>query len=158
MHINYSSNECSNCQTSKARITNTEFRSICKLFHRYCSTLVLVRVHISSRRGLQSYICRSIIYGCTRDAHGGRNQWVWSLAQSTIKRKILVDQEIKGCLKTGSSDQEQNLVIKNFDRRRRWKYRVHSGDYIPLVKARAQAAKRGVLSRPAGCTRTAHRS
>ena len=61
--------------------------------------------------------------------HGGRNQWVWSLAQSTIKCKILVDQEIKGCFKAGSSDQEQILAIKNFDRRRRWKYRVYSGDY-----------------------------
>ena len=46
-----------------------------------------------------------------------------------IKRKSLVDQEIKGCFKAGSSDQEQILAIKNFDRRRRWKYRVHSGDY-----------------------------
>ena len=50
-----------------------------------------------------------------------------------IKRKSLVDQEIKGCFKAGSSDQEQILAIKNFDRRRRWKYRVHSGDY-PLTK------------------------
>ena len=61
--------------------------------------------------------------------HGGHNQWVWSLARSTIKRKIfLVNQEINGCFKAGSSDQEQILAIKNFDRRRRWKYRVHSSD------------------------------
>ena len=66
-------------------------------------------------------------YGCTRDA--GRNQWVWSLTRSMIKRKSSVDQEIKGCFKAGSSDREQILVIKNFDRRCRWKYRVHGGDY-----------------------------
>ena len=81
----------------------------------------------------------------TRDAHDGRNQWVWSHARSTTKRKILVDQEIKWCFKTGSSNQEQNLAIKNFDHRRRWKYRVHSGDYplqgipcssTPLVEER----------------------
>ena len=73
-----------------------------------------------------------------RDAHGGRNQWVWSPVRSTIKRKILVDQEIKGCLKAGSSDQEQNLAIKNFDRRRRWKYRIYSGDYPLTDKGKAK--------------------
>ena len=51
----------------------------------------------------------------------------------TIKRKSLVDQEIKSSFKAGSSDQEPILAIKNFDRRRRWKYRAHYGDY-PLYK------------------------
>ena len=50
----------------------------------------------------------------------------------TIKRKSLVDQEIKSSFKAGSSDQEPILAIKNFDRRRRWKYRAHCGDY-PLM-------------------------
>ena len=36
--------------------------------------------------------------------HDGRNQWVWSLVRLTIKRKILVDQGIKGYFKAGSSD------------------------------------------------------
>ena len=49
--------------------------------------------------------------------HGGCNQWAGSLARSTIKHKILVDQEIKGCFKAGSSDQEKILAIKNFHRR-----------------------------------------
>ena len=51
--------------------------------------------------------------------HGGCNQWAGSLARSMIEHKILVDQEIKGCFKAGSSDQKQILAIKNFDRRRR---------------------------------------
>ena len=57
--------------------------------------LELVRARIS-RRGLPA--CCSIAM-VAHAMHGGRNQWVWSLAQSTIKHKILVDQEIKGCLK-----------------------------------------------------------
>ena len=51
MHI-FSSNECSNCRTLwflKAKITNTEFRSICKLFHVLYSYQWRVRVHISRR-------------------------------------------------------------------------------------------------------------
>ena len=47
----------------------------------------------------------------------------------TIKRKSLVDQEIKSSFKAGSSDQEPILAIKKFDRRRRWKYRAHCCDY-----------------------------
>ena len=127
-----SSNERSKCRTSwflKARITrsNTEFRSLYKLFHRCCSILAYLCVLVGV---VYSHVASMIAADLQlRDAHGGRNQWVWSLVRSTIKRKILVDQEIKGCLKAGSSDQEQNLAIKNFDRRRRWKYRVYSGDY-----------------------------
>ena len=79
------------------------------------------------------------------DAHGERNQWVWSLVQSTIKCKFLVDQEIKGCLKAGSSDQEQNLAIKNFDRRRRWKYKVYSGDYPLLFELSEDVHAQSVL-------------
>ena len=51
------------------------------------------------------------------------------LTDQTIKRKNLVDQEIKSSFKVESSDQEPILAIKNFDRRRRWKYRAHCGDY-----------------------------
>ena len=71
--------------------------------------------------------------------HGGHNQWVWSLVRSTIKRNISVDQEINGCFKEGSSDQERILAIKNFDRRRRWKYRVHSGDYPLAINMTTQS-------------------
>ena len=46
----------------------------------------------------------------THAMHDGRNQWVWSLVQSTIKHKILVNKEIKGCFKAGSSDEEQILI------------------------------------------------
>ena len=67
-----------------------------------------------SRRGLQACCSRSM---AAHVMHCGYNQWAGSLARSTIKRKILVNQEIKGCFKAGSSDQEKILAIKNFDRR-----------------------------------------
>ena len=57
---------------------------------------------------------------------------MWSLNRSTIKRRKFVDQGIKRCFKAGSIDQEPILAIKNFDRRRSWKYRVYCSDY-PLV-------------------------
>ena len=55
-------------------------------------------------------IIRAIIIMGAHTMHGGHNQWVWSLARSTIKCKILVNQEINGCFKAGSSDQEQILI------------------------------------------------
>ena len=57
--------------------------------------------------------------------------------RSTIKRKKFVDQGIKRCFKAGSSDQEPVLAIKNFDRRRRWKYRAYGSDY-PLIGSMAK--------------------
>ena len=46
---------------------------------------------------------------------------------------LKVNQVIKRCTKARSSDQDRILVIKIFDRRRRWKYRAHCGDY-PLIE------------------------
>ena len=50
--------------------------------------------------------------------------------QSSVE--TFVDQGIKRCFKAGSSDQEPILAIKNFDRRRSWKYRAYCSDY-PLL-------------------------
>ena len=40
-----------------------------------------------------------------------------------------LDQAIKQASRIESRDQEGILAIKTFDRRRRWKYGAHSGDY-----------------------------
>ena len=45
------------------------------------------------------------------------------------RHHLKVNQAIKRCTKARSSDQDRILVIKNFDRRHRWKYRAHCGDY-----------------------------
>ena len=62
----------------------------------------------------------------------GRNHWVWLRRlpiDQEIKNKSQVNQAIKESFGVRSSDQELNLAIKIFDRRRRWKYSAHSGDY-----------------------------
>ena len=46
-----------------------------------------------------------------------------------IKNNSQVNQAIKESFRVRSSDQGLNLAIKIFDRRRRWKYGAHSGDY-----------------------------
>ena len=89
-----------------------KFLQNCKDIHLACM-LVCARI---SRCGIQAYCSTSM---AAHAMHGERNQWAGSLAQSMIKRKILVDQEIKGCFKAGSSDQKEILAIKNFDCRRR---------------------------------------
>jgi hypothetical protein len=70
----------------------------------------------------------------TASVYDGRNQWVQSLVQSTIKHKSWMDQEIQRCFKAGSSDQEQILAIKNFDRRHRWKLHTHYSVAWALLK------------------------
>ena len=53
-------------------------------------------------------------------------------ANQAIKALGKLDQAIKQASGNESRDQEGILAIKTFDRRRRWKYGVHSGDY-PLL-------------------------
>ena len=54
--------------------------------------------------------------------NGGRNHWVWLLGlqfDQAIKSVDHGGSRIKKCIKARSSDQEPNLTIKTFDRRRR---------------------------------------
>ena len=63
----------------------------------------------------------------------GCNHWVWLRRlpiNQEIKSKSQVNQAIKESFRVRSSDQEINLAIKIFDRRRRWKYGAHSGDSL----------------------------
>ena len=71
----------------------------------------------------------------------------------TIKRKSLVDQEIKSSFKAGSSDQEPILAIKNFDRRRRWKYRAHCCDYPLQLQSRWEPTITKVVQADLECYR-----
>ena len=50
-------------------------------------------------------------------------------ANQAIKALRKLDQAIKQASRNESRDQAGILAIKTFDRRRRWKYGVDSGDY-----------------------------
>ena len=50
-------------------------------------------------------------------------------ANQAIKALGKLDQAIKQASRNESRDQAGILAIKTLDRRRRWKYGVHSGDY-----------------------------
>ena len=60
--------------------------------------------------------------------HSGLIACTWLLSDQQSSEHSSADQEIKKCFKAGSSNQGPNLVIKNFDRHRRWKYRACCGD------------------------------
>ena len=57
-----------------------------------------------------------------------------------IKALGKLDQAIKQASRNESRDQEGILAIKTFDRRRRWKYGAHSGDYPLSSKFRSTPA------------------
>ena len=67
--------------------------------------------------------------------------------QSSVE--TFIDQGIKRCFKAGSSDQEPILAIKNFDRRRSWKYRAYCGDY-PLFKSASESRDEQRVKRDSG--------
>ena len=81
----------------------------------------LVRARIS-RRGLQAQ--HSLVH--SRCMVGITN----GCGHLFDQRSSVIFRSIKSSM--GASKQDQ--AIKNFDRRCRWKYRVHSGDY-PLQKS-----------------------